>query len=409
MTEHTARYEPSIESQANSQANSQLNSQLPLFDNQDYEESLHEAAEENYKRAMLSAGQDGISYASLALFARATTQAPDCARYALDYAVALDDIGLHELSFIAALKAMLILKGKREPEDIYSTHRAGLVCSAILENDVRALGYFTRAFEAQKDNPDYRIDYCVSLSRCGHCNEAEVLAEEGARVFDASDAPLDADEALQLAHLAHLASALDAPVAMRRVQRALLADANSAELWRIAGSVALEMELFKDAAASYKKSAELNPNSPIPMGGWQHALMGMGLMEDAAKLGQEILERWPDDGDSLFNTATAYLNMGRYEDADSTFTDYLHTHPEDPDAVILLGLSYAHQGRASEARELQAKALQLGPNSPTVKEGSRRIDEILNNGGNKNEDMMKAALMMLLLARANRQKITMKS
>lgn len=354
---------------------------------------------EAYNRGLELASRTSMSLPALLAFRKATILDPSNPLYALELTLALYDAGLRSQAMEQGLAAIILLESCGPIGDPYTASRAGLVCAMILEDNSKALQYFTSAYSlGGKDDIDHLINYAISLKDNGMREEAATLAERStSSLFDDPNTLVTPEDASKLAHLAHLMVDLDEQKALECIKKALVAAPDDPYVRQSAGAISLEIGFFEDSAEHYRKAKEASPNWPLAWGGWQHALLCMGLFEDAIEIGHEILKRWPDFSEVRFNTAAASLDSGRYEEAEREFIEYLSHNQEDAHAHAALGLAYASQGRATDARREQARALELDGDNPEIKKASDDIDRILDGGGVENEDKLQMAFILMTL------------
>ena len=161
---------------------------------------------------------------------------------------------------------------------------------------------------------------------------------------------------------------------------------------------------YKEALGHYRKASEITPNDEDAWGGLHHALLGIGLFEDAFNLGQEILRQWPDYDDVRVNMATAALNMGWNDEAEKEYLDVLSRDQDDAFSHAAVGICYARGGKKADARWHQHRALELDRDDPEIKQMCADIDRILDGDGGPSPDELNTMLMTMLAVLASRAK-----
>jgi len=282
-------------------------------------------------------------------------------------------------------------------------HRIGLALSDVLGDRPRALVYFGAACELDGGCVELPVSYSIALAECGYQEQAAMVSERVADQLD-GDGTLTPQQAYALARAAHLLCCVDPLRAGALAQRALEAAPQHAGVLREAGVVALERSDEQEALELFRRGTEVAPDDELVWGGFQYALFGLGLLEDACRVGREILERWPGFQEVRFNTAAAGLNLGWHDEAEQTFGEYLAQDPDDAFANAALGLCHALQGRADEARERQRRALELDGDNPEIRRIADEIDRILGAGGGPSREELGGLLLMLIAGVMGRTK-----
>ena len=86
------------------------------------------------------------------------------------------------------------------------------------------------------------------------------------------------------------------------------------------------------------------------------------------KVGQEILEKNPDDLDVLFILGGLFYMRGKFSKAITHFDKLLETSSYDPEALLLKAKSHYSLGQYSEAKSCCEKIQEINPKNKEVVE-----------------------------------------
>jgi tetratricopeptide (TPR) repeat protein/peroxiredoxin len=158
-------------------------------------------------------------------------------------------------------------------------------------------------------------------------------------------------------------------------QRALLADASSAEALYGIGSVYLNQNKNAAAREAFERAVKLKANYPDTLpDSWNN--LGViatreGRVDEAVENFQRALQLSPDHLLSLDNLGNAYRLQKRGDDARKVLEHALAIAPDDPEANYSLGMVFAQANDSAKAYEYLQRALHARPAYP----------EALNNLG----------------------------
>ncbi|RYF05458.1 MAG: tetratricopeptide repeat protein [Oxalobacteraceae bacterium] len=235
--------------------------------------------------------------------------------------------------FDAARKEFLVLD-KSRPNDPATLYALGVLSMQM--NDARgAEGYFTRFVDVTDKTPDQENDPTKALLILSQ------LAEERGDIKAATDwlDRMDNDDPkIQLS------------VALRRAQ--LLAKGG-------------------DLAGARKQLATLQPLDKAEQA--QVVLVDAQLLRDAGKnqeafkLMQDGVKRFPDNMDFLYDYALMAEKLGKIDVMEKSLRQVIAKVPDNQHAYNALGYSLAERNvRLKEAHELIQKALGMAPNDPFI-------------------------------------------
>ena len=235
--------------------------------------------------------------------------------------------------FDAARKEFLVLD-KSRPNDPATLYALGVLSMQM--NDARgAEGYFTRFVDVTDKTPDQENDPTKALLILSQ------LAEERGDIKAATDwlDRLDSDDpkvqlsvALRRAQL--LAKGGD--LAGARKQLATLQPLDKAEQAQV---VLVESQILRDA----------------------------GKNQEAFKLMQDGVKRFPDNMDFLYDYALMAEKLGKVDVMEKSLRQVIAKVPDNQHAYNALGYSLAERNvRLKEAHELIQKALGMAPNDPFI-------------------------------------------
>jgi tetratricopeptide (TPR) repeat protein len=235
--------------------------------------------------------------------------------------------------FDAARKEFLVLD-KAQPDNPATLYALG-VLSMQMNDAAGAEGYFTRFVDVMDKSPDDERDPAKALLILSQ------LAEERGDIKAATDW-LDRmeseDPKVQLS------------VALRRAQ--LLAKGG-------------------DLAAARKQLAALQPSDKAEQAQVvlveSQILRDAGKNQEAFKLMQDGVKRFPDNMDFLYDYALMAEKLGKVDVMEKSLRQVIAKVPDNQHAYNALGYSLADRNvRLKEAHELIQKALGMAPNDPFI-------------------------------------------
>jgi tetratricopeptide (TPR) repeat protein len=101
------------------------------------------------------------------------------------------------------------------------------------------------------------------------------------------------------------------------------------------------------------------------------SLLEYGRPNEARRVLDGVLARYPEEPWTLFLFAVCLLRTGDLERAETVFSELLGQFPGDYTTAYYLGLARERQGRTAEAHEMYRHALSL---KPDFKEARARLD-----------------------------------
>lgn len=155
-------------------------------------------------------------------------------------------------------------------------------------------------------------------------------------------------------------------LALELAERAVASQPKEAAPHAALGSLLLEQERTRDAAAALRTALALDPghvNARFNLGG---ALRRMGEPEAAAAELRGLVERFPEDPDFRIALGDALLDSGRPREAMEAHERALARSPDHPDALTGLGLAHVDAGRFEAAGRCYRRVIDSRPDHPQV-------------------------------------------
>ncbi|WP_323144641.1 tetratricopeptide repeat protein [Massilia phyllosphaerae] len=235
--------------------------------------------------------------------------------------------------FDAARKEFLVLD-KSRPNDPATLYALGVLSMQL--NDARgAEGYFTRFVDVTDKTPDQENDPTKALLILSQLAEERgdiKAATDWLDRIDSDDPKVQLSVALRRAQL--LAKGGD--LAGARKQLATLQPLDKAEQAQV---VLVESQILRDA----------------------------GKNQEAFKLMQDGVKRFPDNMDFLYDYALMAEKLGKVDVMEKSLRQVIAKVPDNQHAYNALGYSLAERNvRLKEAHELIQKALGMAPNDPFI-------------------------------------------
>ena len=235
--------------------------------------------------------------------------------------------------FDAARKEFLTLD-KARPNDPPTLYALG-VLSMQLNDAAGAEGYFTRFVDATDKTPDEEHDPTKALLILSQLAEERgdiKAATDWLDRMDSDDPKIQLSVALRRAQLL----AKGGNLAGARKQLATLQPSDKAEQAQV---VRVESQILRDA----------------------------GKNQEAFKLMQDGVKRFPDDMDFLYDYALMAEKLGKIEVMEKSLRQVIAKAPDNQHAYNALGYSLADRNvRLKEAHQLIQKALGMAPNDPFI-------------------------------------------
>ncbi len=121
------------------------------------------------------------------------------------------------------------------------------------------------------------------------------------------------------------------------------------------------------AAECYRQVLDANPDVPSNHVNLALLDMKMGREEEATRLLEQAMSKFPDSEIVLSRLMGLYLKAGRWEDALSVGRALLRDNPSHFDALYLSGSAYARLGEWEDALACYRKALAIEPENPFLR------------------------------------------
>ena len=235
--------------------------------------------------------------------------------------------------FDAARKEFLVLD-KAQPNNPATLYALGVLSMQM--NDAKgAEGYFTRFVDVMDKSPDEERDPTKALLILSQLAEERgdlKAATDWLDRMDSEDPKVQLSVALRRAQL--LAKGGDVPAA--RKQLAALQPSDKGEQAQV---LEVEAQILRDA----------------------------GKNQDAFKLMQDGVKRFPDNMDFLYDYALMAEKLGKVDVMEKSLRQVMAKVPDNQHAYNALGYSLAERNvRLQEAHELIQKALGMAPNDPFI-------------------------------------------
>lgn len=155
------------------------------------------------------------------------------------------------------------------------------------------------------------------------------------------------------------------------------------------GDYAKALPLLTEA----EKYAPENPDLLSELGTVE---LQMSLWEDAAATFKRVVKLRPNDSLAVYNLGRAFMGLSRFEDARQQFARFVEVRPEDASGHCALGMTLAALERVPEARQQFERSIALAPEQT---ESYFRLGLIDLDGGDLSEA---AANFQKVLARESK-------
>jgi tetratricopeptide (TPR) repeat protein len=142
-------------------------------------------------------------------------------------------------------------------------------------------------------------------------------------------------------------------------------------VWFNLGNTQRDQARHAEAAASFARALELDPQSPQSLdarnnlGGAYHALQ---RFEDAEREFRACMAQAPDYPLARCNLASLLIDVGRFPEAEQLCREVIAVHPEFAQAHTFLGAAVGHQGRLEDALACHRCAASLDDHDSKVLE-----------------------------------------
>ena len=140
----------------------------------------------------------------------------------------------------------------------------------------------------------------------------------------------------------------DAYRAADAFMEALAANPSYADAWGALAQCQYELGEYERGVTFLMEAYKYGPRTPSLLTLEGFSAIGLGKLEDARKLFDEVLVRLPNDRDARFGLALLDLRGGRPVDARARLAASLKAAPSDPRALLSLALIAGAEGRKDE-------------------------------------------------------------
>jgi tetratricopeptide (TPR) repeat protein len=150
-----------------------------------------------------------------------------------------------------------------------------------------------------------------------------------------------------------------------------------------------------DALRQLEQHSRSDPETALDLAAARAELLTrMERYDEALKLYDQKLLRYPGDESLLYSRSFLYEQMGRVDDAIAELQALLERNPDDPVALNALGYTLADRTtRYEEAERYVSRALQQSPNSPAIVDSMGWVQFRLGNFDQAVEYLQKAWLL----------------
>lgn len=127
------------------------------------------------------------------------------------------------------------------------------------------------------------------------------------------------------------------------------------------------------ALAAYKQVATLNPKDPTARFNFALALSKTGRIDEAIQQGREVLKISVNHQPTLLLLGDLFSRKSNWREAKDVLSRYVLANPNEFSAWFTLAVAYDYSGEFDNALDAYAKAEQLSPKDPAVKNNIGRI------------------------------------
>ncbi len=154
------------------------------------------------------------------------------------------------------------------------------------------------------------------------------------------------------------------------LNKALLLDPDNIEILFNKGLFSLEIEDYVNAANSFKRILEINPDHAPTLLRMANVIMQSQRVDNvnydaAIKLLKRALDLSPDIPEILETLGIALFNLGNITEAEKYFQKLIKTQKEEA-AWYYLGLAAFSRGNTEQAMALFSQALKINPTNPDL-------------------------------------------
>lgn len=170
---------------------------------------------------------------------------------------------------------------------------------------------------------------------------------------------LDTDARLMLGMIAGLRG--DHSAAEVYFRQALELDQNLPTAHFNLGIALRTQKRFEEARAAFQRATELRPGYSEAMDALAHAHIALYDWDNAVRVLNEIVNRWPHKAEMFNNLGTVYQAMGRVQDAITAYQRALALNPRLAGALNGLGSAHMGQGDFEQAERCYRQCLAANP------------------------------------------------
>ena len=158
------------------------------------------------------------------------------------------------------------------------------------------------------------------------------------------------------------------PKAKPEITKALAIDDSLAEAHTAMADYLLAYEWdWAGAEREYKRAIELNPNDPLPYGGYGSFFQSMGRLDEAAAMRKQCRDLDPLSAPATANVGYPYCYARQYDIAISHFEDALDLDPNFSWSHLWIGQAYLQQKKFDQAIAEINKAIDLSAGNVRMK------------------------------------------
>ncbi len=216
--------------------------------------------------------------------------------------------------------------------------------------------------EALRIKPDWQValnNLGICLYKTGRNDEALVYFEKVLEID-----PACVDTHLNIAVI--LTDKGNYAEAVKHYRIALAID-DMPSTHRQLGFALLNLGLFDEAVAEYRKALQWMPEDPDMLNELGYALVYTGKSDEAISLYNKALHIAPDDIDIRLNLGLTLINSGRFQEAAKEYEKILLLEPHNAAAHNGIGVVLFRQGKLDEAIEQFRLALKIRPDYKPAK------------------------------------------
>ena len=123
---------------------------------------------------------------------------------------------------------------------------------------------------------------------------------------------------------------------------------------------------YEQALDLVRKAQTFRKDDPKLLNLQAFILIGLGKLNDASTIFNQVLVTWPNDISARFGIAEIDISNGRISAASSRYLDALRRNPENRKALLSLALVNRELGNTAIAKDYITKALQFHGDDPQV-------------------------------------------